>query len=160
MTAYSWIPTDGQALVQAIDETSTTKMYPIGTLKRAFHTTYGECVFAYQVGLASTAVGDWALLDNYTPSTKRVVAGDRGPVGVAMSANVASQYGWYAVCGTVPANSATVADEGNVYLTATAGRCDDATVSGDKIDGARWKSADSSNLAVVALHFPSANGNG
>jgi hypothetical protein len=149
--------------LQAIADTSTTQNHALGSLVKAIDSTQGENEFVYLKGVASTAIGDWVVYDQYAGTTTRMVAGSRGPAAVAMSANVASQYGWYCVGGSVPANSATVAAGGNVYATATAGRCDDATVSGDKIDNARWKTADgtpSANLAIVQLARPAMNANG
>lgn len=148
---------------QDIATTSTVQQHPIGTIVRAVDPTYGEGEFIYLKGLASTAVGEAVIYDQYANTTKRGVANDRGPVGVAMSANVASQYGWYQIKGSAVVKSATVAAGGAVFLTATAGTVDDAVVSTDKIDGARFKTADgtpAAGFAVVELDRPSANGNG
>lgn len=149
--------------VQAIADTSTTQQHPLGTTVRAVDSTYGEGEFIYLKGAASTAVGDLVIFDTYAATTTRSVAGSRGPAAVAMSANVASQYGWYQIAGSAVVKAATVAANGNVYVTATAGTVDDAVVSGDKVDGARFKTADgtpSAGLAVVQLERPSLNGNG
>ncbi len=86
-----------------------------------------------------------------------------GPCAVAMAANVANQFGWYQISGLSPIKSTTVAAAGNVYLTATAGQVDDTTVAGDKVDGARFKTADgtpAAGYAYVMLDRPSLNGNG
>jgi len=149
--------------IQPIAVTDTTQNNLIGTIVEAVDPTYGAGEFIYLKGVASTAVGDVVIYDQYANTTKRAVAGDRGPVAVAMSANVANQYGWYQISGSAVVTSGTVAAAGNVYLTATAGTVDDATVSGDKIDGARFKTANgtpSAGLAVVQLQRPSLNGNG
>lgn len=149
---------------QDIATTSTTQNHPIGTVVRAIDPTYGEGEFIYLKGLASTAVGEVVIYDQYANTTKRAVANDRGPAAVAMSANVASQYGWYQIKGAAVVKVAALfAAGGNVYLTATAGTVDDATVSGDKIDGMRGKTAidtPSTGYAVCQIDHPSANGNG
>lgn len=148
---------------QPITTTSTTQAHPIGTVVKATDPTYGEGEFIYLKGLASTAVGDLVIYDQKVPETVRAVAGSRGPCAVAMSANVADQYGWYQIKGSAVVKAGTVADNGNVYLTATAGTVDDAVVAGDKVDGARLKTADgtpSAGLAIVEINAPSANGNG
>lgn len=148
---------------QAIANTDTTQNIPLGTRVRAVDPTYGEGEFIYLKGVASTVVGSVAIYDEYAATTTLGVAGSRGPVAVAMSANVASQYGWYQIAGSAVVKSATVAAAGNCYWTSTAGQLDDATVSGDKIDGMRFKTADgtpSAGFAVVSLDRPSANGNG
>lgn len=148
---------------QDIATTSTTQTCPIGTRVHAYDPTYGEGEFIYLKGVASTVVGDMVIYDTYANTTKRAVAGDRGPVAVAMSANVASQYGWYQISGAAVVKAGTVLAAGNVYLTATAGTIDDAVVAGDKVDGARIKTADgtpAAGFAVVQIARPSANANG
>lgn len=148
---------------QPIATTSTAQAHPIGTRVRATSATYGEGEFVYLNGLASTAVGEVVIYDQKVPETTRAVAGSRGPIAVAMSANVAGQYGWYQVKGSAVIKAGTVADNGNVYLTATAGTVDDAVVAGDKIDGARFKTADgspSAGFAICEINGPAANANG
>lgn len=148
---------------QRIADTETTQHHPLGTRVTAKDDTYGEGEFIYLKGVASTAVGNLVIYDQKAGTTTRTVAGSRGPCAVAMSANVASQYGWYQIAGSAVVTAGTVAANGDVYLTATAGSIDDATVSGDKVDQARLKTANgtpSAGLAVVELAFPAANGNG
>jgi Hepatitis C virus NS3 protease len=159
----AFIHVDKHLGLQPIATTDTVQNHPLGMIVRAYDPTYGECEFVYLKGVASTVATDWVIYDQYAGTTTRTVAGSRGPVAVAMSANVASQYGWYCISGAINANAATVAAAGNVYVTATAGRCDDATVSGDKVDGARWKTADgtpAANQAICQLDRPALNGNG
>ena len=146
-----------------ITATDTTAAAPLGTIVTATDSTYGEGEFVYLAGVASTVVGDFVIYDQRAGTTTRAVAGSRGPAAVAMSANVASQYGWYQISGSAVAKAGTVAANGNVYVTATAGTVDDAVVAGDKIDGARFKTADgtpSAGFAVVQLARPSLNANG
>lgn len=155
--------TTPQLGMQPIAVTDTTQNHGIGTRVRAVDPTYGEGEFIYLKGLASTAVGDLVVYDEYANTTTRAVAGSRGPAAVAMSANVASQYGWYQISGAAVVKAGTVAANGNVYLTATAGTVDDAVVAGDKVDAARFKTADgtpSAGFAIVQLDRPSANANG
>lgn len=154
---------ENRAGLQPIADTSTTQQHPLGTTIRAVDSTYGEGEFVYLKGAASTVVGDVVIFDTYAGTSTRAVAGSRGPAAVAMSANVANQFGWYQVSGSAVVKAGTVLANGNVYLTATAGTVDDAVVSGDKIDGARFKTADgtpSAGFAVVQLARPSANANG
>lgn len=155
---------DPKVGMQPIAATSTVQNHPIGTRVTAYDPTYGEGEFIYLKGLASTAVGEVVIYDTYTNTTKRGVAGDRGPVAVAMSANVANQYGWYQTRGAAVVKvAAGFAAGGNVYWTATAGTVDDAVVAGDKIDGIRGKTAidtPSTGFAVCQLAYPSANANG
>lgn len=145
---------------QPIAVTSTTQLHPLGTTVRAVDPTYGEGEFVYLTGVASTAVGDLVAFDQGT--TIRTLAATRGPVGVAMSANVASQYGWYQVSGQAVVNTAAaVADNALVYSTATAGSVDDAVVSGSQVDGAVFRtSAAAAGTAVIVIDRPALNGQG
>lgn len=155
--------TDPKVGMQPIAVTSTVQNHPIGTRVRAQDDTYGDGEFIYLKGLASTAVGEAVIYELAGNLTKRAVAGDRGPVAIAMSANVANQYGWYQIFGSAVVKTGTVADEGACYVTATPGSLDDAVVSGDKIDGARFKTANgtpSAGLAIASIAYPFLNGNG
>lgn len=148
---------------QDIATTETEQKHVIGTIVRATDPVYGEGEFIYLKGVASTVVGDLVIYDQYANTTTRAVAGSRGPAAVAMSANVASQFGWYQIKGAAVVKAGTVAANGNVYLTATAGTIDDAVVAGDKVDAARLKTADgtpSAGFAVVQIDRPAANANG
>lgn len=149
--------------LQDVATSSTTQSHALGHRARGFDTTYGEGEYIYLKGVASTAIGDAVIYDEKAGTTTRGVAGSRGPAAVAMSANVANQYGWYLISGSAPVTAGTVAANGNCFWTATAGSLDDAVVAGDKIDGMRFKTADgtpSAGLAVVQIDRPSANGNG
>lgn len=159
----TWKHRSDQAGWQAINETSTEQKHAIGERAIAFDETYGYGEFIYAKGVGSTAEGDLCLINTYAPSTTRVVAGSRGPVGIAQSANIANQFGWYQIFGAGAIKAGTVAANANVYATATPGTIDDAVVAGDKVDGARLKTADgtpAAGKAVVQLAYPSMNANG
>lgn len=148
---------------QEIAVSNTVQAHPLGKRIRGLDPVYGEGEFIYLKGLALTAVGEVVIYDQNANTTKRAVAGDRGPCAVSMSANVANQYGWYQIAGAAITKSAAAAANASPYLTAAAGTIDDAVVAGDKIDGARYKTADgtpSAGFAIVQLDRPSLNGNG
>lgn len=86
---------------QAIADTSTTQNHPLGTIVRATDPTYGTGEFIYLTGVASTAVGSVVSYNttSYTTTLCAVGGNVSLPVGIAMSANVASQYGWYQISG-------------------------------------------------------------
>lgn len=150
-------------ILQAIDSTSTTQNHALGTVARAVDASLGEAEFIYLKGVASTAAGDLVSYDPKGATTVRAVhAGGTsvGPCAVAMSANVASQYGWYCISGCVPVKSGTVAANKRAYLTSTAAQIDDAVVSGDGLDGAFTQAADSGGFAYCILDRPAINGNG
>ena len=145
---------------QPIADTSTTQNHPLGTVTTAVDATIGGGEFIYLSGIASTAVGSWVTYDADDFSTTLIVANAVGPVAVAMSANVADQYGWYQIGGKVNAKSNDVADGANVYIDATiAGSCDDAFVAGDYVWRAKWASADdtSTGTADVSIARPFVN---
>ena len=93
---------------QPIAVTDTTQNHALGTIVKAVDPTYGEGEFVYLKGLASTAVGSAVIFDQYASTTTLATAGSRGPVGVSMSANVASQYGWYQISGSAVVKTGTV----------------------------------------------------
>lgn len=146
---------------QPIHETSTVRNHALGERVRAVHPTYGPIEAIYLQGVASTVIGDWVSYEADAYLTTRLVADAIGAVGVALSDNVASQYGWYAIYGRVPAKVlASFADNGHLYGTATAGSADDAIVAGDRIQNARGASAidgPATGMAEVELYYPFVN---
>jgi hypothetical protein len=127
----------------AIAVTETTQgATPLGTIVRGVDPTYGAGEFIYLKGVASTVVGSLVIYNPDDFSTTLLVANDIGPVAVAMSANVANQFGWYQIQGKAVVKAGTVADNGNVYATATPGQVDDAVVAGDRVKNAKFASAD------------------
>ncbi len=147
-----------QLFGQDIDDTSTSEDVELGTIVRAVDPTYGYGEFIYLQGVASTAVGSWVTYNYDDNSTTLLAANAIGPVAIAMSANVASQYGWYQISGKgVGKALASFADGGKVYATATAGSIDDAVVAGDVVLGAKGASAvgtPSSGLAEFEISRP------
>lgn len=134
----------------------------LGEIIKAYDPNFGVGEFKFMLGVASTAAGDAVIYNEAANTTTRGVAGSRGPVGIAMSANVANQAGWYQISGSGPVNTGAnaVAAGAPMYWTATAGALDDAVVAGDKIDAMVAKAANSGGFTTVELARPSANGNG
>jgi len=131
--------------LQPISETSTTQSHPLGTIVQAVdrgENGNGQGEFIYLLGVADTVAGSWVTFNDDDGSTALLAANAIGPVAIAMSANVADQYGWYQVRGkAVGLALAAFADNGNVYATATAGSIDDAIVAGDRVKNAKGASA-------------------
>lgn len=147
--------------VQDIDATSTTQNFPLGTIVQAkdfASTDYGVGEFIYLKGVASTAVGSVVTYDAGGFSTALASANAVGPIAVAMSANVADQYGWYQISGRgVVKGLASLAADALCYLTSTAGSVDDAVVVGDAIHFMETTSAlgtPSAGLAEVTMTRP------
>jgi hypothetical protein len=127
---------------QPIADTSTVQKHALGTTVRAEDPTYFAGEFIYLKGGASTAVGSRVTYNPDDFSTALLAANAIGPVAVAMSACVASNYGWYQIQGkAVGKAAAAYADNGLVYATATAGTVDDAVVAGDRVKNALGASA-------------------
>lgn len=143
---------------QPIASNSTTKNHPLGTIVQASDPTYGGGEFIYLQGVASTAVGSWVTFNADDFSTALLAADAIGPVAIAMSASVASEYGWYQISGKgVGKALADYADNGLVYATATAGSIDDAVVAGDRVKNAKGASAvgtPSTGLAEFEIQRP------
>lgn len=131
--------------------------WKLGDVVEAVHETYGVGEFIYLKGIDSTVVGSAALFSPDDFSTSLLAANDIGSVGIAMSANVTGNYGWYQIKGKAIVKAGTVADNGNVYSTATAGTLDDAVVAGDRVKNAKFASADgtpSAGLAEIEIDHP------
>jgi hypothetical protein len=98
---------------QAIADTSTTKQHPLGTIVRAVDPTYGEGEFIYLQGIGSTVIGSVVNYDaNWVTELNTTGLATPSPLAVAMSANVASSYGWYQIAGqavVVKANTLSLA---------------------------------------------------
>lgn len=143
-----------------ITSTDTTAKVPLGTIVRATDPTYGAGEFIYLKGVASTVVGSMVDYDPYLATTALSPAtGGKGPVAVAMSANVASQYGWYQISGVaaVKAPNAMVVGAEVFSLAATPGSVDDAAVAGEQILGAAVSTTTgtpSSGLALIVINRP------
>ncbi len=146
LTMGTWRFVDGRIGGQKITDTSTTAQHPLGTKIKAKDigtTAYGEGEFVYVKGVTSGAEKSWVVINYDDGSTTLAVANSNGPVGVMMAAlSSSSTYGWVQIRGKALGKCLTsFADNGVVYLTATAGSIDDASVAGDWISGALGASA-------------------
>tara|TARA_R110000824_G_scaffold18775_3_gene73770 strand:+ start:4144 stop:4635 length:492 start_codon:yes stop_codon:yes gene_type:complete len=146
---------------QPIADTSATQLHPLGTIVEAADPTLGAGEFVYLSGLAATAVGTWVTYASSDNTTVLLVANASGPVAIAMSANLASFYGWYQISGKGTGKAlAGYADNGLVYATATAGSIDDAVVAGDRVKlalGASAVGTPSAGLAYFEIQRPFAD---
>lgn len=167
-TQLKFVATDQWMGQQSLMTTSTTQAHPLGTTTKGIDTgtlQYGPGIFIYLKGATSTAAGDAVVYDVVAGTTTRTVAASVGPVAIAMSANVASQYGWYMVVGTAPvatASAGTGAANAWLKLSATDGTLTVSGTSAIKVDGAVCKAAQdtpTSGFTKVALTWPANNGN-
>lgn len=135
----AYTPNENALLAQAIDETSTTQKAELGTIIRCKDPTYGPGEFIYLQGVASTVVGSVVVYDGASHVTELAPVGSNlpRPVAIAMSANVANQYGWYQISGravVVKTNTVSLADGAAVGVL-TAGKIA-GTGSGKEVSGA------------------------
>jgi hypothetical protein len=157
---HNWVITDTGIGVQAIEDTDTVQRHQLGTIVRAEHRTYGGAEFIYLKGVASTVVGSLVDYDPFLATTALAPAtGGVGPVAVAMSANVANQFGWYCIAGTVPVKAPNAMTPGaDVFsLAATPGSVDDAAVAGEQILGAKVAATTgnpSTGLGLITINRP------
>jgi hypothetical protein len=153
---------------QAIADTSTTQRHVLGTLIRGSDPTFGEGEFIYLLGVASTIVGSVVIYNATTYQTVLTVGSTHknsgAPVAVAMSANVAAQYGWYQVNGNavVKKTAVAVTPQVPVMLSATAGRVKVLTSAGFMIVGARsanlTTTTSTTSTVVVTINRPHIQG--
>lgn len=122
--------------MQRIGDVSTTQMHPVGTRVMASDSTYGVGEFVYCAGVASVIATDWCTIAEDF-ALVRLVADAVGPCGVAMSAIVASSWGWVQIYGkAIGGSGAAITDGAAVYIHGTAGLVDDAVVDGDMVHNA------------------------
>lgn len=135
---------------QPIENTETTQKHALGAIVRGVDPTYGEGEFIYLLGVASTVVGSVVKYNATTWQTALLTVTNgknKGvPVAVAMSANVASQYGWYQISGNAVIKKTTVAvtPQVPIFISATDGRIKVLASAGQQILGAQ-----TANLTTV-----------
>lgn len=137
-------------ITSTVSATATTAPLPwkLGDIQRAVDPTFGAGEFIYLLGVASTVAG---LAVTYGPSTYQTAlvpntANLGQPIAIAMSANLATFYGWYQISGvaTVLKTAVQVLPNVAVFISATTGRVMSTVASGKEIVGAR-----SANVATV-----------
>jgi len=149
----TWRISSHIAGLQRITDTSTTQNHPLGTVVTAKDGTFGGGEFIYLKGIGSTVVGSIVNYDDSftTALDTTAVAGPSRPLAVAMSANVASQYGWYQISGmatALKANSVSFAK--GAGLGATAGSAV-AVATGSVIQAATVAAVASAKSDVVSV---------
>jgi hypothetical protein len=140
---------------QPIADTDTVQNHPLGTIVTAVSKTLGGGEFIYLKGVASTVVGSIVNYDDSYQTALDTVAtaGPSRPLAVAMSANVADQYGWYQISGMAVATKAdTVSFADGAGLGSAAGLAV-AVATGSVIQGAvvRTVASAKTNVTTVAI---------
>jgi hypothetical protein len=137
-----WMPTENRLGLQPIEVTSTVQNHTEGTIIRGVDsTTYGGGEFIYLKGVVSTVVGNLVSYDPvaHTTTLTANTANLNQPVAVAMSANVASQWGWYQIEGAavIKKTAVKVSPSVPVYQSGTTGRVMSTAASGKQLMNAR-----------------------
>lgn len=156
--------TDPRAGNQPIANTETTQLHPLGARAKAVDPTYGEGEFIYLLGVASTIVGSlvrWNATTYQTTLADGAAAQRKAtPVAVAMSANVASQYGWYQTSGLAVIKKDAVTFPANAPIfMGTSGRIKVLQSGGRQVLGATTANlatvTSTTSTVVVAIDRPS-----
>jgi hypothetical protein len=164
----TYVPDENRLGIQPIAVSSATQNHALGTIIRAADSTYGDGEFIYLKGVGSTVVGSVVTyggastgVPTYQTALAAATAGQAAPLAVAMSANLASQYGWYQISGmAVAATNGTLTAGVKVYL-AGSGQLTSTQANGVQVDGAVSVTATgtpASGQAVVEINRPSAQG--
>lgn len=139
--------------IETVGSTVITNVkVPLGTIVKAQDPTYGEGEFIRLVGVANTVVGSMAKYNTTTWQTALTTVTNgknKGvPIGVAMSACVANEHGWYQISGNAVIKKTTVAVNPGVPIflaaDATPGRFKVLASAGQQILGAQ-----TANLATI-----------
>ena len=153
---------DGHIGGQGVEVNSATIADTLGNCIKAVDTAatnYGVGEFVYAKGVASTVVGSAVILNMDDWSTTLTVGSSFGAVGIAMSACVAGEFGWYQTSGKAVGKVAAGFANGltAIFVTATAGQIDDAGAAGDRIKGIKSASAigtPAAGLAELEIRYP------
>lgn len=132
-----------------------------GMIVRAIDPTYGEGEFILLLGVASTIVGSLVRYNAVTCQTVLAVntAVQDTPVAIAMSANLATTWGWYQIAGTAVLAKTAVIVLPNVavYLSGTAGKVKALASAGLQVVACKSQlatTASSSGTVLVTIGRP------
>lgn len=165
----NFIPVENRAGIQPIAQTNGAlpsqyqvgqsqafgQAHPLGTIIRAYDATLGEGEFIYLEGVASTVVGSIVEYDpvNATTTLAPATASLNNPLAVAMSANVASQFGWYQIGGVAQiAKTAVKINPASKIFLAGSGQVNSTSVAGKQVFNAKTVNAATVTSAATLLN--------
>lgn len=135
----SYAPSTPELGIQPIAVTSTVQNHPLGYQVDAYDPTFGSGSFIYLEGVVSTIVGSAVSYNQLAPTTTLLAEATHitSPVAISMSANIATQFGWYQTRGcAVVAKTATKVNPGvDLFTSATAGELQATVITGKQILG-------------------------
>lgn len=146
--------------VQQIATTDTVQNHAVGAIVVGSDPLYGSGEFIYLKGVAATVVGSLVTYDtNLGTSALAPATGGTGPVAVAMSANVAANWGWYQISGAaaVRAPNAMTVGADVFMLAATPGSVSGAIVAGEQVLNAKVSTTTgtpSAGLGLIMINRP------
>ena len=142
--------------LQPINVTDTVQRHPLGLMMPGYDPVLGGGEFVYAAGLAGTVAGNLVTYNTNGKTTTLTPAGALtgvigAPVGVAMSANVANQYGWYQIGGqaVITKDGSAPAANAPVYLAAAAGQVTATQAAGRELNNAQFAAAALAGAATV-----------
>lgn len=148
----AWKFSEQEIGLQSMTETSTTQKHPLGKIVRAEDGTYGGGEFIYLKGVASTAIGSVVEYDtSYQTGLVTVAMAIPRPIAVAMSANVADQYGWYQISGEATLKKASAVSFAAAAAVGAGSGLAIAAVTGLVVQGALVNTAASGASAVTSV---------
>ena len=156
----TWRITSAVAGTQPIDETSTTQRHPLGMIVQANDETHGWGEFIYLKGIANTDAGDVVTYSAATFLTAigSITGATPDNFAVAMSANVANQYGWYQISGRATCLKATATSFAAGAAVGVTSGLVVAAVTAKRLSGAVAGVASAAqNSIVVAINRPRAS---
>jgi hypothetical protein len=120
---------------------------PVGTLCQFFDDVLGSSEFVYMPGVNGLTAGDAVVLD-LTPGAQAVIRhvsvtykNSGRPVGVAVGAPQAGQYGWMQIAGVAIVNVVAGSAVGAAFGSATTGALSSTSAAGDQILNSRLVTA-------------------
>ena len=138
-TSGSEVTQEVQLAAPTLATIDSAAQYDVG---RVYRNAIGA-EWVYIQGVASTIAGNWlsfVITSTAAATTVRAIANAVGTVGVAVGALVNTKFGWVQVyslnLGAGAISGGDAAAGAAVYLTGTAGLCDDQFVDGDLVHGA------------------------
>ncbi len=141
------------------DPTAVDSEQKFAFLTRAFDKNGYE--YVYLKGVASTVQYSPVVYDEsgvtVLADSQGTAPANAGPIAVAQAiVDATTEYGWYMINGKTYMISGDVADNGQVYLTTTAGTVDDADVASALVIGAWFRGADDADTtkALVQIVYP------
>lgn len=138
--------------VDSLDVPHTVQMFNVGT----HGVSEDGNEYVYMAGVASTVVGSWVTFDEAYVTTL-LVASAIGPISIALSISVASNWGWYGVWGKIPGLlAANCADNAKLGYETASGNAGDGKAAGDEIYTAisRGSTAGAAAVTDCQISYP------